>query len=370
MYSLALVAKKFRDLSGSIIYRSLSLNDTDEIVAEKVQRLLDPNNRLSEFVRELKILECKGNHGILAANLCNIIQCLPHLHTFTCESRDSRTDSKIPDEVIQALAQYHPQADLVVQKHDRADTDWTLLSTPLLHSLSFSIHNYTATVTATDQREQYSKLPELRKVLLQSPNLKKLNIEFKRNWINGRMEWSGDCAHPALLQLPLEPTDRLPSLHELSFSGPPETYEFDLQHCILLRECMDWTHLQRLDLGISCPQYFFEQIGSQLSSLRALSMGIRTGDRRYKSWLQGPLTCNDLETVTRFLEALPRLHELRLTDFCDAAEEIVPAILTNQTELRVLRYHAEYGGPLVANGKISPGANPDSRFQHFAEPPH
>lgn len=247
---------------------------------------------------------------------------------------------EMPARAIHRLEQQWPNAKLVVDRHDRADNAVRLLSSPLLYSLKYSTQNHTATVTATDQLAQYSKLPELREILLKSPNLKKLDINFKYNWIEQGRIWKKSTAKPGLLHLPLQPPDRLPTLLELSLSGPPETYEFDLRHCQILSQCMDWSHLRRLDVGISCPQYLFEEIGSRLGNLRSLTMGVRTGNRRWMHWPYGPLTCESRDTVVDFIRSVPGLRELYLTEFDNAAEEVASVIIESQSSLRKLSYLA------------------------------
>ncbi|KAL8947811.1 MAG: hypothetical protein Q9222_005950, partial [Ikaeria aurantiellina] len=252
-------------------------------------------------------------------DLEKILGRLSNLHHFTWDvNRD------IPTSVILRLEQHWPDVHLSIGDHDRATTDFRALTSPLLQSMSFCILNHTATTTATHQLEQYSKLPELRDILLKVPNLRKLDIKFVYNWIPRRVNWSGHLANPRLLNLPLEPLDRLPTLTDLTFSGPPETYEFTLEHY----------------LGFSCPQFFFEEIGPQLENLESLTMGIRIGNRRYTHWPQGPLTCSDMSTVYRFLEQVPYLHELRITDLGVAPAYHAPFILETQTSLQVLSYHA------------------------------
>ncbi|KAL8889627.1 MAG: hypothetical protein Q9215_003135 [Flavoplaca cf. flavocitrina] len=192
----------------------------------------------------------------------------------------------------------------------------------------------------TSQLEQYSKLPELREILLRSSNLQKLDIKFEYNWLDRKAVWTGITARPHVLNLPLQPSDRLPSLQELTFSGPPETYEFTREHCRLWKQCMDWSHLRRLDLGISCPQYFFEEIGSCLTNLRSLAMGVRIGDRYFTHWAQGPLTSNNINVVTNFITCIPMLQELSLTNFVSGESDLFQSIRTKCTSLRKLYYHA------------------------------
>ncbi|KAL9029614.1 MAG: hypothetical protein Q9180_007008 [Flavoplaca navasiana] len=233
-----------------------------------------------------------------------------------------------------------PDAIFSVGAHNHPTTDTRSLYSPLLRSLSFCILNHTATVTATRQLEQYSKLPELREILLRSSNLQKLDIKFEYNWLDRKAVWTGITAHPHVLKLPLQPSDRLPPLQELAFSGPPETYEFTLEHCRLWKQCIDWSYLRRLDLGISCPQHFFEELGSCLINLRSLALGVRIGDRHFTHWAQGPLTSKNIDVVTNFITSIPRLQELSLTDFGSYEVDLFYSIRTMRKSLRKLYYHA------------------------------
>lgn len=203
-----------------------------------------------------------------------------------------------------------------------------------MSTLSFSVLNHTATVGATEQLAQYSMFTELKDILVRAPRLKELDVKFEYNWIRSE----GTTGSPRVLNLPLEPGDRIPPLQSLSFSGPEETYEFDPEHCKLLRQCMDWSQLRRLDLRLSCPQHLFAEVGSQLSGLRSLTMGIRTGARRYRNWKCGPLTCDSLDQAAAFIEAVPGLHELNLTDLDASVKTIAPAILGSQNSLRKFSY--------------------------------
>lgn len=188
-------------------------------------------------------------------------------------------------------------------------------------------------------QDQKSKLPELRAILINSPQLKKLDIKTKYSWIPQHEIWSGDEAILRRLNLPLQPSDRLPDLRELRISGP-DAYEFDLENCQLWSRCMDWSQLQTLDIGFSCPQHFFDEIARDLTSLKTLTMGIRTGDRKYKHWVYGPMTCENIGSVARFIEAVPNLRELHITDLDSGAEVVAPSILGSQKSLQTLSYHA------------------------------
>lgn len=103
---------------------------------------------------------------------------------------------------------------------------------------------------------------------------------------------------------------------------------------------MDWTHLRRLNLGISCPQYFFQDIGNCLRNLESLTMGIRTGQGDWLHWPYGPLICEDLSPVMRFIALIPGLRELCLLDMECAAQAVASVIVDSQKSLRKLSYIA------------------------------
>ena len=247
----------------------------------------------------------------------------------------------IPENLITRLEHQWPEVKLIAPNHDRASNDMRLLRSPLLHSLRFGIFNTSATVGLSSQLEFYSKLPELKEIILNAPGLKKLDIRFRYHWMGPGPKFSGLSATPHVLNMAINPSDQLPSLHELTFSGPPnEAYEFDRPHCELLRHCMDWGQLRRLNIGISCPQYLFEEIGGSISTLKSLTMGVRVGNRKYWRCENGPMTCENLEAVTKFIGSVPGLHELIITDLDDAAEIIASSIISTQKSLRKLSYLA------------------------------
>ena len=163
----------------------------------------------------------------------------------------------------------------------------------------------------------HMSLDDLKEVLLGATNLRSLAIDFESSF--------PDCVH-----LPLQPSDRLPPLRALRISCRPGAYMYSHEHCRIFSQCMDWTRLRRLDLGITCSQYFFEEIGSHLSNLKSLTMGIVTGKH-------GELDCRSLSDIVNFIQSLD-LHELRLTDHINATETMASAIVESQTSLQELSY--------------------------------
>lgn len=247
----------------------------------------------------------------------------------------------IPEAIIAKLENGWPDAILNMYAHDLPITGTRSLYSPLLRSLSFCLPITEDTFREPRKLEQRSKLPELREALLRSPSLRKLDVKFvDRIFLIGYEKSSGIIASPHLLHLPLQPGDRLPPLQELVLSGPPETYEFTLEHCQLWKNCMDWSHLRRLDLGISCPQYFFEQLGDRLTSLTALSMGVRIGARDSTPWTkEGPLACDSVLSIGTFLGSILRLEELTITSFHSCTVDFFHEIFDKHSSLRKFYYH-------------------------------
>lgn len=240
--------------------------------------------------------------------------------------------------MVSKLEKQWPDVKVNVKHNHPRDIDKRLMASPLLHGLTFGINNWKM---GHEAHEQFTRLPELRDILLNNPQLRVLDIKTKYSWMTNGRAWPESERKAHIMNMPLQSSDRLPTLFELRFSGP-DTYELDLAQCQLWGQCMDWSQLRLLDLGLSCPQHFFEQIGSRLVSLKSLTMGVRTGDRKYTHWKYGPMTCDSqsFEPVTRFLRSVPGLHELRTTELDTAASYVVPAIMESQGSLRTLSYHA------------------------------
>ncbi|KAI4185159.1 MAG: hypothetical protein LQ348_004415 [Seirophora lacunosa] len=220
---LRLVSRHCKAIADPMLYKSVELDEEPAkslITAETVRRLLDPADSLSWHVRELVIRNrdrsyrysyggvCTFSDNKLAADdLVSIVNRLHHLQTFRA----------MPESLINTLEQQWPHVKLTVGNHDRADVDTKLLASPLLTTLRFCILNR----RLAPEWNNRSLLPQLRDVLLKSPNLRELNIEFELN------------SQYKELSLPLVPSDRLPALQTLAFSGALAPYDFNLNHWLL-----------------------------------------------------------------------------------------------------------------------------------------
>ena len=228
----------------------------------------------------------------------------------------------IPERIISKLEYQWPNVKLVISSFYHTHLDPRLLTSPLVYSLKYPMLDKLIETEGIPQRPQppYPSLPKLSKILLEASNLRSLGLDimFGSNW-----------AKVASLKLPLQPSDRLPPLYALRLSDASETFGSDNEHCGMFSRCMDWTCLRRLDLGSSCPQHFLEEIGSRLSNLKSLTMGVEPD----ADWASQSLT-----SVVKFIESLPGLHVLRLTDKTNAFETMSSVIVESQKSLQDFSY--------------------------------
>ena len=233
----------------------------------------------------------------------------------------------IPDPILSFLEQSRPAVKLHINTHRRLESNLSHVEMPLIQSLCFLITHKLAR-----EYDRQSRMAQLKEILLHVPNLRKLEIELARYWRDRRI------GNHHGLRLPLNPSDRLPSLHELIISGSPGLYEFDLQHCRLLGQCADWSLLRRLDLGHSCSQYLFDELGPRLHRLRSLTIGIRLGTTRISRWCREPVDLDSLDPVIRFIRSVAGLHELRVWDQNCNARKMIAVIIESQRSLQRLSY--------------------------------
>ncbi|KAL8752372.1 MAG: hypothetical protein Q9199_005791 [Rusavskia elegans] len=221
--NLGCVSRFCKSLVDPVLYRSVELRDKlrhGHTTTKVLFRLLDPTDSLSEYVRDLKVASdllidpSKGRHfrNQDTARPSDLERIITRLVSLSSISWDLNPD--IPRPILSILEQQWPYIKLSVTNYDCSETNLSLLATPLLHSLRFKA---TPGPTGTyDKLDGYSKMPELREIMLNAPNLRKLHITFAAYWTNR------NAAAPHIIQMPLRPTDRLPPLHELTLFGPSQ----------------------------------------------------------------------------------------------------------------------------------------------------
>ena len=109
-----------------------------------------------------------------------------------------------------------PRPILSILEHQWPDIKVSLQTSPLLRSLMFTAAP--GPIETHDKLDCRCKISEPRNIMVNPPNHRKLGISIAPYCL------ISDVADPQILQLPLKSTNRLPSLHELTLSDPPDTY--------------------------------------------------------------------------------------------------------------------------------------------------
>lgn len=159
--------------------------------------------------------------------------------------------------------------------------DTRLLSSPLLVSLIYTIYNqgYHA------EQPSRSEWPKLTQALVAGGNVRVLRIQSQQDGTEYRGTKILDDNEPKkLTRLDITPESRLPPLEELSIDiqlyWGGSSYLWDAEHCLMLRDAMDWSHLRKLDFGGDNPYVFFSAFTGLLPNLRALRFGVTEGQVR------------------------------------------------------------------------------------------
>ena len=227
----------------------------------------------------------------------------------------------IPERLISTLEKQWPSVKLSAENHDRELTDTRLLSSPLLQFLSFGTVNGRTSCGFSDGLAHYSKLPELKAILLMIPHLRKLNVRFRYNWRRRQIEWLGFTATPHI-------SDQIPALPISRLSGPDETYENVESNCQLSIQCRDWGRFRGFAVRISYPHYLFDDMWDCVHQ-KPLTIAEEVTDRR-EDWCtylpRGDFTGKNLYTVVDFIEPIPDAEVPHPTDLDSAAAKIASAI--------------------------------------------
>jgi hypothetical protein len=213
----------------------------------------------------------------------------------------------IPKGVLAALHTKQPTARLHVTTLSRKQSgtyiplDTSLLSSPQLHSLTYI-------VSAKRVRTPYgeivyrSEFAALSKCLLHAKNLKCLRLSIDDHASNQ------DCWSAGPMNLTFGDSPPFLALEE--FALPYGIYELTATSCRQWLPAMDWSKLQRLDLGHGSPPQLFVALTGRVPQLKALTFGLWDSFPENNSW-----DCHDLAVVTRFLDSVDGLEEVDTKQF-------------------------------------------------------
>jgi len=207
--------------------------------------------------------------------------------------------------------------------------DMQLLSSPLLRQLTYVVYNqgYQA---AQPSRSEW---PKLTQALVEGGNLRVLRVQTQSDGreIDGYVsEYDGvqviqNSEPEKLARLDISDHTRLPQLEELSINTQRHwgcsSYLWDNEHCLLLRNAMDWSRLRKLDFGSDNPHTFFTTFTGLLPNLKALRFEVMDGSAA---------------AAKTFIESLNSLESLYVGQAQAGLDELWPAIMQHKTSLKEL----------------------------------
>lgn len=214
--------------------------------------------------------------------------------------------------------------------------DLRLLSSPRLIRLTYFVYNqgYDAAHPAR------SEWPKLTKALVDGGSLRALRLQTKSDGreIDGYVsEYDGpqvvpDSEPEKLARLDISADTRLPQLEELSIDVPrpwgSSSYLWDSEHCLLLRDAMDWSRLRKLDFGMDNPHDFFTTFTGVLPNLKALRFEVRDGHAA---------------AAKKFIGSINALESLYVGKAQAGLDELWPAILQHKKSLKELIFGPALG---------------------------
>ncbi|KAF2852949.1 hypothetical protein T440DRAFT_487950 [Plenodomus tracheiphilus IPT5] len=207
--------------------------------------------------------------------------------------------------------------------------DMRLLSSPLLTRLTYVVYNqgYQASLPSR------SEWPKLTRALVAGGNVRVLRIQSQSDGEDYfGVKIVQDSEPEKLARLDLVPAIRLPQLEELSINSQryygASTYLWDTEHCLLLRDAMDWSRLRKLDFGADNPDVFFTTFTSRLPSLKSLRFEVN-------NWF--------LEPAVRFIESIDALESIHIDEVQKNIQPLWPAIMQHKASLKKLIFGPTLG---------------------------
>jgi hypothetical protein len=213
----------------------------------------------------------------------------------------------IPKGVLAALHDKQPTTRLHVTNLSRKQSgayiplDTSLLSSPQLHSLTYIVYAKRVQ-TPYGELEYRSEFATLSKCLLHAKKLKCLRLSIDEHASNQ------DCWSAGPMSLTFGDGPPFPALEELAL--PHRKYHLTASHCRQWLHAMDWSKLQRLDLGYGSPPHLFVALTGRVPQLKALKFGISDHAPMIPNW-----DCEDMAVVTRFLDSVDGLEEVDALHF-------------------------------------------------------
>lgn len=240
----------------------------------------------------------------------------------------------MPRSVYDLIHEKWPQLDLEVFVMNRShkdpahrQMDTRLLSSPLLTTLIYSLYNQGYFQAYLGDQAVRSEWPQLTQCIIAGGNVRNVriyNLEDKPSILSTNSVLVDD--RPMKLpRFDATADTRLPALEELCltltwpFGGL--TYLWDVEHCRLMRDAMDWSRMRKLDFGNDNPGAFLQIFTGRISNLKSLRFGVES---------------TSINIAKEFIESVPALDCLDIAQADIAVEQLWPTIMKHKNTLKEL----------------------------------
>lgn len=211
--------------------------------------------------------------------------------------------------------------------------DARLLSSPLLHSLDYSVFYF------WKGNGVVSDFPYLMKILANSPRLRKLRIGIYAKEQTLNPELTQFSTLPDQVQSCEQALKALRSLklseRTLGNVTPDYCEELQIVSSVIWAGCNDIPQTTELELHGLSPRYVFENIEGKTPNLKGLDFPLRSLIDYGGNPL--PKSTGDINKVCEVIGSLPGLEELQLSNYDMTFHSIWPAITAHMATLKLLR---------------------------------
>ncbi len=238
---------------------------------EVVKKIINAEGSVEESVRHVTfgpIVDVDWFYFELSLLLEDMLRSIKRLQSLTW-----KTNHVVGPSFASLLYELHPSAKLRLILRDRKATPLSrvLLSSPQLHTLE--IENY----YDYDGRTRYTELPFIKECL--NPSLRILRLDFaglNYGERTGFVHWR--YVRPSPWHFEWQKGDQFGPLEELRLKH--DQYDFSRENCQLWARITSWSKLQRLDLGMGSPRFFFESLTGRAVNLKYLKFWISPARNR------------------------------------------------------------------------------------------
>ncbi|KAH8593338.1 hypothetical protein B0O99DRAFT_220399 [Bisporella sp. PMI_857] len=310
-----------------------------------INQLLDENNPNLEYIRDLKVTDCcdasntfysytRRFNALNAPALEQILGNLKNLKSFSWHA-----NWNIPESVIAKLEERWPDVHLYVTNNRRCDMaseksiDIRLLSSPLLHSLDYSVFfHWTGHAFVSD-------FFTLRNIISRSSRLRHLRLGIYTTPTPAGTENRQFSILPTEA-LPI--TQPLPNLKSLKLSENPfrnvvhqYSIRLEIMTSVLLHSCSNFSNKIDLELHGLSPRFTIANLQILSPNLSKLDFPLKTstdyGQNHLANGSGNPLLAREA------ISSIPALDEIALSNYDRNFDVLWPTIAAHRGSLRLLR---------------------------------